>query len=74
MFTQYMFTRRFKSWRVRAFSYTFSQSAYTYVTDNSYITVLDPYSEVGANLVPPNGVPGTKTVPSSCGANTPKSG
>ncbi len=32
-----------------------------------------PYSEVGAHLVPPNGVPRprTKTVPSSCGANMP---
>ncbi len=53
---------------MRAFSYAFSQSAYTYI-DSSYGTVT-----LGANLVPPNGVPGTKTVPSSRGAKTPKSG
>ncbi len=51
------------------FSYAFSQSAYTYVTN-----CFRRYSEVGANLVPPNAVPGAKTVPSSRGANTPKSG
>ncbi len=38
------------------------------------IELYRPYSEVEANLVPPNGVPRTKTVPSSCGANTPKTG
>ncbi len=35
MFTQFMFTLCFKSWWVRAFSYAFSQSAYTYITDRS---------------------------------------
>ncbi len=51
----------------------FSQSAYTYVTDRSS-NCFRPYSEVGASLVAPKVVPGTKTVPSSRGVNTPKSG
>jgi len=42
---------------------------------NSYSAGLDPtLSEVRAKLVPPKGVPKTKIIPSSCGANTPKSG
>ncbi len=68
-----MFTQCFKSWRVSAFSYEYSQSAYTYITDSS-LNCFKPYSEVGANLVNPNGVPGTKTVPSSHGAKIKKSG
>jgi len=34
------------------------------------LVVPRPYSEVAANLVPPKGIPKTKIVPSSCGANT----
>ncbi len=45
-------------------SYGFGHSAYTYITDSS--------SEIGANLVPKNRVR-TKIVPSSHGANMPKS-
>ena len=47
----------------------FGQSAYTNVTGSSYSAGLDP-----TKLVPQNGVPRTKIVPSSCGANTPTSG
>jgi len=33
-----------------------------------------PNYEVGANVVPPIGVPRTKIIPRSCSANMPKSG
>ncbi len=53
--------------------YAFGQSAYT-ASLIVPIELFRPYSEVDAKLVPPNGVPSTKYIPSSCGGNTPKSG
>ncbi len=59
------FYMAFYKCQVVVFLYAFGQSAYTYVRPNF---------EVGAKLVPPNRVPRTKCVPSSCGENRPKSG
>uniref|UniRef100_A0A672PFL8 Nucleobindin-2-like n=1 Tax=Sinocyclocheilus grahami TaxID=75366 RepID=A0A672PFL8_SINGR len=55
-----MFTRRFKSWRVRAFSYTSGQSTSTYVTISTSVRLC---SGVGANLVLEKGSPVLKSHP-----------